>query len=267
MNNPGGTRLALPAIVIVALTIWNEQIATVADFSQRLLVVEIENGRTCAFREIDAPGKDAPSWCARLAAEGISTLICGAITRHLHQHLDAAGITVVDGCSGPSAAVLQAWMAGTIAQPQWRMPGCHRWHGEEHGCARTNHPRRIPARPPPAPTEANTMRVAISTSGTDLDATLDPRFGRTRHLVVCSIDSDTVTHHENPISVNAEHGAGIRTAEFVASLGVQAVISGAVGPKAMQVLRAAGIKAYASTATSVRSALAELRSGKLSEVP
>jgi len=111
------------------------------------------------------------------------------------------------------------------------------------------------------------MRVAISTSGLDLDATLDPRFGRTRHLVVCATDTEVVTHHENPTAVNAEHGAGIRTAEFVASLGVQAVISGAVGPKAMQVLRAAGIKAYASTASTARAALAELRGGKLSEVP
>ena len=111
------------------------------------------------------------------------------------------------------------------------------------------------------------MRVAISTSGLDLDAALDPRFGRTRHLVVCATDTEVVAHHENPTAVNAEHGAGIRTAEFVASLGVQAIISGAVGPKAMQVLRAAGIKAYVSTASTARAALDELRSGKLSEVP
>ena len=110
------------------------------------------------------------------------------------------------------------------------------------------------------------MRVAISTTGLDLDAALDPRFGRTRHLVVCATDTETSSHHENPTAVNAEHGAGIRTAEFVASLGVQAVISGAVGPKAMQVLRAAGIKAYASSATTARAALAELRSGRLTEV-
>jgi predicted Fe-Mo cluster-binding NifX family protein len=261
-------RLTHSTIVLVALTVWNDHIATVADFSQRLLVVEIEHGRTCAFREIDAPGKDASRWCARLAAEGISTLICGAITRHLDQQLDASGIAVVDGCSGPSAAVLEAWLAGTVSQPQWRMPGCHRWRGERHGCARhVGRPQRAPAHPMPASTETHPMRVAISTSGLDLDAAMDPRFGRTRHLVVCATDSETITHHENPTAVNAEHGAGIKTAEFVASLGVQAVISGAVGPKAMQVLRAAGIKAYASTATSARAALAELRSGKLSEVP
>jgi predicted Fe-Mo cluster-binding NifX family protein len=254
--------------VLVALTIWNDHLATVADFSQRLLVVEIEHGRACAYREIDAPGKDASHWCARLAAEGISTLICGAITRHLDQQLNASGVTVVDGCSGPSAAVLQAWLAGTLSEPQWRMPGCHRWRDERHASAhRACHLRGTSANPSPAPTENHLMRIAISTSGIDLDAALDPRFGRTRHLVICAIDSETSIHHENPTAVNAEHGAGIKTAEFVASLGVQAVISGAVGPKAMQVLRAAGIKAYASTASTVRAALAELRSGKLSEMP
>lgn len=254
--------------MLIALTIWNGQLATVADFCQRLRLVEIDQGSVLAHREIDAPGKDASRWCANLAAEKVSTLICGAISRHLGQQLDAKGITVVDGCSGSVDEVTTAWLSGTIEQPQWRMPGCHRWRGERHRCTRrTGSPRRTSARPSPASIETKPMRVAISTSGLDLDAALDPRFGRTRHLVVCATDSDVVAHHENPTAVNAEHGAGIRTAEFVASLGVQAVISGAVGPKAMQVLRAAGIKAYASTAASARAALAELRSGKLIEVP
>lgn len=253
--------------MLVALTIWNGYLATVADFCQRLLLVEVDQGKVVSQREIDAPGKDATHWCARLAAERVSTLICGAITRHLGQNIAAAGIAVVDGCSGPAADVLAAWLTGTIEQPQWRMPGCHRWRGGRHGCAsRASRPRRTSPRLTPPLTETLPMRVAISTTGPDLEAALDPRFGRTRHLVVCATDSEAVTHHENPTAVNAEHGAGIRTAEFVASLGVQAVISGAVGPKAMQVLRTAGIKAYASTATTARAALAELRGGKLHEV-
>lgn len=244
--------------MLVALTVWNDQVATVADFCQRLRLVEVVQGTVVARREIDAPGKDASLWCIRLATEGVSTLICGAITRHLGRQLDSHGVTVIDGCSGQADEVLAAWQAGTLDQPQWRLPGCHRWRG-----GRPCHPRR---KPPQATTGNPTMRVAISSTGTDLDAALDPRFGRTRHLVVCATDSEAVTHHENPTAVNAEHGAGIRTAEFVAGLGVQAVISGAVGPKAMQVLRAAGITAYASSATSARAALAELRDGKLRAV-
>lgn len=249
--------LAHSTSVHVALTIWNGQLATVADFCQRLRLVEIDQCAVIAQREIDAPGKDASHWCGRLAAEGVSTLICGAITRHLGRQLHDGGIAVVDGCSGAADEVLAAWLAGTLGQSRWRLPGCHRWRG-----GRACHPRRTPH----ATTGQSAMRIAISSTGTDLDAALDPRFGRTRHLVVCAADSEAVTHHENPTAVNAEHGAGIRTAEFVASLGVQAVISGAVGPKAMQVLRAAGITAYVSNAASARAALAELRGGTLRPV-
>jgi predicted Fe-Mo cluster-binding NifX family protein len=251
--------------MFVAITFWDGRLATVADFCQRLRLVEIVEDKIVAQREVDAPGKDASRWCARLAADGVSTLLCGAITRHLGQQLATAGITVVDGCSGSADGVLAAWLAGTVERPQWRMPGCHRRRDEGPGCARpSGRRRRIPANPQPVPTPGNpSMRVAISTSGLDLDAALDPRFGRTRHIVVCSTDSQDISHHDNPSAIDAEHGAGIRTAEFVASLGVQAVISGAVGPKAMQVLRAAGITAYASTAISARAALADLRGGTL----
>jgi len=244
--------------VHVALTVWNGQLATVADFCQRLRLVEIAQGAAGARREIDAPGKDASRWCASLAAEDVSTLICGAITRHLAQQLDDGGIAVVDGCTGQADEVLAAWMTGTIGQPQWRLSGCQRWRGGRP-CRQRRQPTIIPTGDP-------AMRIAISSTGSDLDAALDPRFGRTRHLVVCTAGAEAVIHHENPTAADAEHGAGIRTAEFVASLGVQAVISGAVGPKAMQVLRTAGIKAYASTAATARAALAELRNGKLGEV-
>jgi predicted Fe-Mo cluster-binding NifX family protein len=253
--------------VLVALTIWNSNLATVADFCPRLRLVDIDQGTVVAQREIEAPGTDALRWCARLVDEGVSTLICGAITRHLGQHLADAGLAVVDGCTGTADAVLAAWLTGAIDQVQGLMPSCQRWRGARVGCARrANQARRAPPRRPPVPTESTTMRIAISTSGTDLDAALDPRFGRTHHLVVCTTGSEAVTHHANPTATTAEHGAGIRTAEFVASLGVQAVISGAVGPKAMQVLRAAGITAYASTAPTARAALADLHAGRLSVV-
>lgn len=248
----------------LALTIWNGSIATVADFAQRLQLVQVDHGRIVAQREAEAPGHDAACWCARLAGEGVGTLICGAITRHLGQRLELAGITVVDGCAGPTAAVLAAWLAGTVDEQRLRLPGCHRWRGgrgSRSGRASTA-PTNTLTHPKPFP-----MRIAITTTAVGLDAGLDPRFGRTLHVLVCATDSEAVTPHDNPTATTAEHGAGIRTAEFVARLGVQAVITGAVGPKAMQVLRAAGIAAYACDTMPARQALELFRAGKLVAIP
>jgi predicted Fe-Mo cluster-binding NifX family protein len=235
--------------VQLAITVWDGQVATVADFARRLLLVDPASGgrRTC-----DAPGPEAAAWCARLAAERVGTLVCSAITRHLARQLEAAGITVIDSCAGTVEAVIADWLAGTIDQRRRPLPGCRGWHGGAALAAATT----------PRPQEA-TMPIAISSAGPGLDDELDPRFGRCRHILVCAEGAEPV-HHANPVQ-GAEHGAGIRTAEFVAGLGVKTVLTGAVGPKAMEVLRAAGIRAYASGPGSVREALARLRAGALPE--
>lgn len=233
----------------LAITVWDGQVATVADFARHLLLVDPAAGlrRTC-----EAPGPDAAAWRARLAAEGVGALVCGAITRHLARQLEAAGIAVVDGCAGAVEAVIADWSAGTIAYRRRPLPGCRGWGG---GRA---HPFR-----PDGHAQEHVMSIAISATGPGLDDALDPRFGRCRHLLVCAEGAAPV-HHANPAQ-GAEHGAGIRTAEFVASLGVTTVVTGAVGPKAMEVLRAAGIRAYASPPATVRQALAQLRAGALAE--
>lgn len=111
----------------IALTIWKGQVATVADFARHLLLVEVEDGVVRQRCEIDAPGDDALHWCDRLTAEGVTTLFCGAITRHLDDRIKAAGITVVDGCTGSADNVLTAWLAGTIDELRWHAPGGRRW--------------------------------------------------------------------------------------------------------------------------------------------
>lgn len=243
-------------VVLLALTVWNGQVATVADFAERMLFVRVEDGAFTARQEVEAPGPDAAAWRARCVSEGVTTLICGAISRHLHRHLCHAGITVIDGCAGPIGTVLAAWRSGMIATCQTSRPRCHRRRAG----------RRSQPAAPSASTGDSTMRVAISSTGSDAEALIDPRFGRSRHFLVASTPGEALTAHANPTAVQAEHGAGIRTAEFVAGLGVRTVITGAVGPKAMQVLRAAGIRIFACDAVPARSALERLLRGELQEI-
>jgi len=109
------------------------------------------------------------------------------------------------------------------------------------------------------------VRVALSTSGQDLDGPLDSRFGRAARFLVVDTETKAVEVVDNHCSLNAAQGAGIQAAETVARAEVQAVVTGHCGPKAFRVLSAAGIKVYLSTAATVRAALAELDAGRLSE--
>jgi predicted Fe-Mo cluster-binding NifX family protein len=66
----------------------------------------------------------------------------------------------------------------------------------------------------------------------------------------------------NP-SVEAPSGAGIRAAELVTGADVGAVITGRVGPKAMNVLREAGVPVYVASGGTVRQAVDGFKAGQL----
>ncbi len=107
------------------------------------------------------------------------------------------------------------------------------------------------------------MKIAISTSGSTLDAPLDPRFGRAVRFLVYDLEQKTFTLVDNEQNLNAAQGAGIQAAKTVVESGAQAVISGHCGPKAFTVLSAAGIAIYHCNADSIAAALEQHANGEL----
>ncbi|MEI3479310.1 MAG: NifB/NifX family molybdenum-iron cluster-binding protein [Bilophila sp.] len=87
------------------------------------------------------------------------------------------------------------------------------------------------------------MKIAVSSEGPGLDDIVDPRFGRAGGFVIIDPETmETSDYLDNGASQVMAQGAGIETAERVAGAGVDAVLSGYVGPKAFEALKAAGIK-------------------------
>ena len=109
------------------------------------------------------------------------------------------------------------------------------------------------------------MKIAFSTSGEDLNASLDARFGRAPKFLIYDLDTDTFTMIDNRKTMDTAQGAGIQSAETVARSGVKAVVTGNCGPKAFRVLSAAGIRIFNTTAATVREALDLYRDGGLKE--
>ena len=109
------------------------------------------------------------------------------------------------------------------------------------------------------------MKVAFSTSGTDLSAPLDMRFGRAPKFLVYDTDTDAFTIVDNTQNLNAAQGAGIQSAQNVANSGAHVLVSGHCGPKAFRVLSVAEIKVYTSDAPTVEEALKRFRAGTLVE--
>ncbi len=112
------------------------------------------------------------------------------------------------------------------------------------------------------------MRIAITSSGTDLDAPFDPRFGRAAYFIIFDEETETWQFHANP-AVEAPGGAGVQAAQFVANQGATVVISGDFGPNAYRALSAAGLAMYVAPRgepPSVRQLLHQYRAGTLQSV-
>ena len=108
------------------------------------------------------------------------------------------------------------------------------------------------------------MKIAISSTGPDLDGPVDQRFGRCRCFVVVDSTSEAFEVLDNQAAMMSG-GAGIQAAQMVANSGVAAVITGNLGPNAADTLAAAGVKTYLGASGTVREALQKYKAGQMRE--
>ena len=69
------------------------------------------------------------------------------------------------------------------------------------------------------------------------------------------------------MNLNAAQGAGIQAGRNVVELGVEAVITGHVGPKAFATLQAGGVKVYCGASGTVAEAVDQYKNGGLQAAP
>jgi len=106
------------------------------------------------------------------------------------------------------------------------------------------------------------MKVAVSSNGTNIEAQLDPRFGRCAYFLVVNPDDMSFEVLKNQSAAQGG-GAGIQASQFLASQGVEAVITGNCGPNAVQTLSAAGIELFGGQSGTVREVVERFKKGDL----
>jgi predicted Fe-Mo cluster-binding NifX family protein len=108
------------------------------------------------------------------------------------------------------------------------------------------------------------MKIAVSASGEGLDAPASPVFGRSPYMALIETDTMDCETLANP-AISAAGGAGIQAAQFLASHGAQALVTGNVGPNAFQVFAAANIPVYLFSGSTVREAVEAFTKGELTQ--
>lgn len=107
------------------------------------------------------------------------------------------------------------------------------------------------------------MKIAVTSQGVDLDAEVDPRFGRAPYLLI--VDSETFSFEVlyNKENMNALKGAGIQSAVMVSDKGADILLTGFCGPNAFKALKAAKVGVANNASGSVRDAVRAYLDGKL----
>ncbi len=112
------------------------------------------------------------------------------------------------------------------------------------------------------------MIVAATTLKGGIEDTITPQFGRAATFTIVEISGEEIVNSrviENA-AASRPSGAGIAASQTLIDSGVEILLTGNVGPKAMNVLRSAGIRIYRADGMTVKKAVERLLNGDLEEI-
>jgi predicted Fe-Mo cluster-binding NifX family protein len=212
-------------------------------------IVDIQDGRIIKREEIPNPGHQPGFLPVYLSQMGVNAIIAGGMGPRAQGLFSEKNIQTIIGIQGPIDEVIEKFLRQELEAGQ---DLC------DHG---THHEGACRHEEPPGKIEAGTHiegKICVTAKGPDLEAEVDPNFGRAAYFLIVDPKTLEFNSFDNPRS-RAGHGAGIQSAQFVAGQGVSAVLTGQVGPNARQVLDSAGIRVISAEKCTVREALSLLQ--------
>lgn len=109
------------------------------------------------------------------------------------------------------------------------------------------------------------MIICVTSTGKTTDSIMDPRFGRCAYFIIADLENNKTEIIENEAGASGG-GAGIGSGQLMAEKKVEAVITGNVGPNAMNVLSAAKIKIFRGENASVIENIEKFKNNYLKEI-
>jgi len=109
------------------------------------------------------------------------------------------------------------------------------------------------------------VKICVSSGGPEQHSAVDFRFGRCSNFVIYDTTTNQYTAFTNQ-GINSPHGAGVAAAQQVIDEKVEAVITGNMGPNAMELIKAAEIDIYGISGGTVEGAVDLFLKGKLEKI-
>jgi len=213
-------------------------------------IVEIKEGITLNREEIPNPGHQPGFLPQYLSEKGVNCIIAGGMGPRAQGLFAQKSIETITGVQGSVDEVIEKFIKQELE------PGgdlCEHHPVGEGQFLHGHHHEEIHR-------QAG-KKICITSLGKDLDAEIDPNFGRARYFLI--VDPETLESEavENP-NIEAPQGAGIQTAQLISSKNVGAVLTGNCGPNALRVLQSSGIRVITGTSGKIRDILQKYKSEK-----
>ena len=111
------------------------------------------------------------------------------------------------------------------------------------------------------------MKIAISSTGKNLESEVDARFGRCNYFLIVEIENKKIKDFKAIENTGKDQmgGAGITAGEIVAKQKVDAVITVNLGPRAFSVFEQFEIKTYQGEG-KIKDVIQKFLDGKLKEI-
>lgn len=107
----------------VAIAHWENRISPVFDVSDRLLLVDIENGREINRQDNILTCRGPFERAREVYRLGAHVLLCGAVSRPMETAINITGVRVIGFICGNLDNVLNAYIKGHLADKCFQMPG------------------------------------------------------------------------------------------------------------------------------------------------
>ena len=109
----------------VAFSVWNGRIAPVFDVAGTVIIREIADGKIVNEQTVAVSVEDPYEKIDTLVENGVTHIVCGALSRRFQFFIESRGIKVTPFISGDIDTVSEAFIKGKL-DGSFSMPGCNR---------------------------------------------------------------------------------------------------------------------------------------------
>lgn len=118
------TRGSPGRFAILAIPVFNSRVAPVLNWCSRVRLFPDDPTYQGPGQELHLAQMEAADRLAYLQGQGVTTLICGAMSADLHRCAMKLGLQVILGVAGDIADILEAYRQNQLDRPEFWLPGC-----------------------------------------------------------------------------------------------------------------------------------------------